>query len=368
MNGQSYRTWIEISRSALYWNFRQFKRFFGRKALIAPVIKANAYGHDIAQIAKRLRNEPIWGFCVAYDTEANALIKQGITNKILVLSAWQKHNLPNLIRHNIRLIVWDIESAQTISDVAKRSKIAALVHMKIDTGTTRIGTRPERIELFRRQLSGLPWIVVEGIFSHYADSESGDLASARDQRDLFIRTLNGMRAPLIHMACTAASLRLPITPTNLVRLGIGLYGLWPSKATRKHVRSLTLRPVMSWYTRILQVKRVPRGTTIGYARTFRVRRPTTIAVLPVGYADGYDRKASNRGFVVIRGGRSPIVGRVSMNLMAADLGATSAARPGDVVTLIGKGVSAEDCAAAWDTINYETVSRIDRDIPRIGVP
>ena len=368
MTVRPYRTWVEVSTGAIRWNLGQFKRYFDNKALIAPVIKANGYGHDMSLVAKTLDTGRIWGFCVAYDTEAQELLKQGITKPILVLSAWQRQNLVPLIKKNVRIVVCDIASAHEIERAARQARKPALVHMKVDTGTTRIGTRPEHIDTFRRSLSASRWITVEGIFSHYADSESERLAPARRQRALFISALGGMRVPLVHMACSAASLRLPVPPTNLVRLGIGLYGLWPSDATRRHApQGFSLRPALSWKTRVFQVKTVPARTTVGYARTYTTKRTTTIAVLPVGYADGYDRRASNTSHVMIRGRRCPVIGRVSMNLTIVDCGPSSPIESGDEVVLIGKGAPADAVAASWDTIHYEAVTRIDRAIPRIAV-
>jgi len=368
MTARAYRTWVEVSTSAIKWNFGQFQRFFGNKAQIAPVIKANAYGHDMSLVAKTLTTAHIWGFCVAYDTEAQELLKQGITKPILVLSAWQKENLAPLIKKNVRLVASDRASIRDIENAARTAGKPALVHMKIDTGTTRIGTRPEQVERFMKALLSSSWITVEGIFSHYADSESENLAAARAQRAIFVSSLGNMRAPLVHMACSAAGLRLPIPPTNLVRLGIGLYGLWPSDATRRHApRGFTLRPALAWKTRVFQARRIPAHTTVGYARTYTTKRPTVIAALPVGYADGYDRRASNSSHVMIKGRRCPVIGRVSMNLTMVDCGPKGNVEPGDEATLIGKGVTADVTAASWDTIHYEVVSRIDRAIPRIAV-
>lgn len=368
MPGRNRRTWVEVSRSALASNFGQYKRFFGDLAQIAPVIKANAYGHSMAQTAKTFRKSQIWGFCVAYDTEALELIEQGITARILVLSAWQPANLTALIRHGVHLVAPDRTALRQIESAARRIRIRARVHLKIDTGTSRIGTRPELLAPFRASASGSPWMTVEGIFSHYADSEAASLVEARKQRRAFIDALDGMRVPFIHMSCSAASLRLPLPPTNLVRLGIGLYGLWPSDATRTNApRRFTLTPALSWKTRLFQVKRIPAGATVGYGRTYTSRRGTTIGIVPIGYADGYDRRASNVSAVDVAGRECPVIGRVSMNLTVIDLGTSSRARPGDPVTLIGGRITADRLAREWHTINYEVVSRIDRAIPRILV-
>lgn len=366
-----YRTWVEVSRSALLWNFRQFQRFFRHRVLIAPVVKANAYGHGTSWVVQKLDRAQIWGFGVAYDTEARELLPASRGLPILVLSAWQHDSLPWLIKKKIRLVVWDRRAAAAVARAARAVGQRAFVHVKVDTGTSRIGTRPENLSTLGNYLKkNSAYLFVEGIFSHYADSESQNLGEAALQRELFISAARrlSIHAPLTHMACTAASLRLPLEGTNLVRPGIGLYGLWPSKTTEGSVHGILLKPVLSWKTRLLQTKRLPAGTTIGYDRTFRLQRPTTIGILPIGYADGYDRRASNRSFVVIRGRPFPVIGRVSMNLTVIDLGRPSSVQPGTEVTLIGRGVSAADLARLWGTIHYEVVSRIHSSIPRREIP
>lgn len=364
----AHRTWIEVSRGALTRNFGQFKRFFDNKALIAPVIKANAYGHGVSNVVKTLARAQIWGFCVAYDTEAIDLRKKGITSKILVLSAWNRKHLDECIEKKIRLVVWDRNAALRIAAVARRRRTRAIVHLKLDTGTTRIGTRPEHFNALLRTVQKNRWLEFEGVFSHYADSESANLATARQQRSRFIEHTASLDVPLRHLACTAASLRLPLAATNLVRLGIGLYGLWPSEATkRSSKKTIALEPVLSWYTNLLQIKRVPKGTRVGYVGTYATARSTYIGILPIGYSDGYARQASNRSNVVINGSSYPVVGKVSMNLVTIDLGPRLRVHTDDRVTLIGEGVSADDLAQQWGTINYEVISRIDRAVPRMSI-
>lgn len=363
----AHRTWVEVSKSALLWNFGQFKRFFGDQAQIAPVVKANAYGHDVSWVVKTLSRGQFWGFCVAYGEEAMLLKSLDKQHPILVLSAWQEDELPRLIRKNVRLVVWDVNAAKVIARAARAVGQRAIVHVKVDTGTSRIGTRVERLSPLRSYLAGERALFVEGVFSHFADSESTNLSFTNSQYRAFINASSRFDAPLKHIACTAASLRTPLRGTNLVRLGIGLYGLWPSLAT-EHADRVTLKPVLSWKTRVLQVKRVPAGTKVGYGMTYKAPRATTLAVLPVGYADGYARSASNESWVVIRKVPCPVRGRVSMNLAVVDLGERSSVRTGTEVTLIGRGVAAGDLAATWKTLHYEVVSRIPPSIPRIEVP
>lgn len=317
--------------------------------------------------AEILQKTPIWGFCVAYGSEALELAGRiGRTKPILVVSAWEPNELDRLIREGIRLVAWDHDAIGRIARTSRRLGVRTRVHLKIDTGTSRIGVRTDSAAEFIRTAARLPSINIEGIFSHFADSEGESLAFAREQLRRFDSVAASISAPLKHMACTAATIRLPLNGTNLVRLGIGLYGLWPSAATHRVAR-FDLKPVMSWKTHILQVKRVPAGTTVGYGRTYRVRRKMPIAILPIGYSDGFDRRASNTGWVMVHGRRCPVIGRISMNLTAVDVSRAPSARPGDDVTLIGPGIDAERLAESWGTLHYEVISRIHPLIPRIPV-
>lgn len=366
MRRQTARTWVEVSRRALIGNLAVFQGAAGRSVKIAPVIKANGYGHGMSWVAGNIGKSQIWGFCVAYGSEALELVDRFRNSRILVLSAWENNELPELIRRRVRLVAWDEESLARIARASRRLDIPAQVHLKLDIGTSRIGTRPE---LFKRLLIAARQhrsILLDGVFSHYANSENASLQFAREQQRRFEATAGTIAAPWKHLACTAASLRLDPGSTNLVRLGLGLYGLWPSIATRESVRR-RLQPVLAWYSHVLQVKQLPAGTSVGYDRTFRTRRTMTMAVLPVGYSDGYDRRASNRSEVAIAGRRCPIVGRVSMNLMMVDVTRLKTVRPGDPVELIGLNVTADRLADDWGTINYEIVSRINSSIPRVAV-
>lgn len=352
----------------MLWNFGQFQQFFAGQAKICPVVKANAYGHDLAWVGKTLAKSQIWGFCVAYDTEAQALRQLVKDRPILVMSAWQSENLPQLIRHGVRLVVWDLDAARIVAQAARPTNRKAFVHVKIDTGTSRLGTAPNKLIPLRSFLSRSAEIEVEGVFSHLAESEADDLSFTKRQLQHFLEAAANFDVPLRHIACTAASLRLPLKGTNLVRLGIGLYGLWPSAATKKTISGLTLKPVLAWKTRVLQVKTVPASTAIGYERTFITKRRTKIVTLPIGYADGYDRQGSNKSKVVIDGVLCPVVGRVGMNLIMADATGVRNVHSGSLTTLIGEGITADQLAQSWGTIHYEVVSRINSHIPRLEVP
>lgn len=369
------RTWIEVDAAALRANLRRFQRLVGKSVQIAPVLKANAYGHGTRAVVRSLAQRPFWAFCVASGDEALAL--RALTGRrIIAVSNWETTDLPALIAQNVELVAWDLPSAQTIDRAARRIGRRAAVHVKFDTGAARIGLRPERAADFWRALPGLAHLRLAGAFSHFADSEYRHRGFTRHQLDVFeTATRAAPPTALLHIACTAAAVRYPESHHALVRLGIGLYGLWPSPQTRLAARrrwpTLTLTPALRWQTRLQQLKAVPRDTPIGYGLTHRTTRPTRLGVLPVGYWDGLDRGLSNRGAVLIRGQRAPILGRVCMNLTMIDCTDVRSAQRGDLITLIGgqgRGTVSVDDHAVWaDTINYEILARLAEHIPRFVV-
>ncbi len=369
---RNVRTWIELSRSALQYNLTALRSVLGPEPAIAPVVKANAYGHGWPEIIRMLSGAKIWGVCVAYGQEALALREAGWRKPILVLSYWAEHEVADLVRHKIDLVVWDFPSLAGLLGYARSHRRPVGIHLKLDSGTTRIGFRREDLAAVRTQLSHrAAGVTVAGIFSHLANSEESTTRRTTDQIHRFTTLSNelGVSGEVIHLACTAAALRYPTSRFDLVRYGIGLYGLWPSRPIQtwamKTLSKFRLRPVLSWYSRLIQVKSVASGTSIGYGSTVSVKRQTRIGIVPVGYADGYDRRASNRAWMMVAGRRAPVIGRVSMNLTAVDLTALRSARRGARVTLIGPGVSTDDLANAFGTINYEVVARLDSKIPRI---
>jgi alanine racemase len=244
------------------------------------------------------------------------------------------------------------------------------VHVKIDTGTGRLGSQPQTARSLLRAALRSSRLRLVGVFTHFADAEDeSDGFTLRQLRLLQNLTTDIPASVERHAACTAAALRFPPTFLDFVRLGIGLYGLWPSRKSR--VAGVQLEPALSWRTRVLQVKRVPKGTSVGYGRTFRTKRASNLAVLPVGYADGYPRAASNRGVVLLNARPCPVVGRVSMNLIVVDASGAGPLRSGAPAVLIGRQgraeISAEALAAVSGTIHYELVTRIAANVPRVLV-
>jgi len=369
--------WIELSRSALLNNATLFRRLIGRDLALMAVVKANAYGHGMLPVAKTVVESCADWLGVFTTGEGIALREAGITVPILVLGATSDKQIDGAVDAGLRL---SIMSTGGVGDLLDHPSCARVpVHLKLETGTNRQGLvsaeLPEAISLLRGA-----GVSIEGAYTHFADIEdTTDHTFAAGQIDRFGALLEQLdvTVPIPHTACTAATILFPNTHFSMVRVGIGLFGLWPSRETRVSAAALKrdgldLRPVMTWKTRIAQIKDVPKGEYIGYGRTFRATRPTRIAILPVGYADGYDRKLSGGAHTLVRGTRAPVVGRICMNLTMADVTDVARARAGDEVILLGamgdESVSAEDLARLADTINYEIVTRAAPGSPRILVP
>ncbi len=342
-----------------------------------PVIKANAYGHGFLEIASILaKSKAVDRLCVASLTEALTLISAKILQKqIIILSFYDLDEaaLAIAVRNNVVFAVYSSEQADFLNTLALRLNKKVNVHVKIDTGTSRVGVLPQEALSFVKKLQKYSSLTLEGVWTHFAASES-NAKFTKQQLQSFNevqQTLQPLlpRTTLWHTSCTAATLLHPNAKKTAVRVGIGLYGLYPSSSTKRLVE---LRPVLSWYTRLIQVKKVAAGTPIGYDSTYRTQRPTTLGIIPVGYYDGFDRRFSNRGFVLIQGKRCRILGRICMNLSMIDLtDLPQKPKAGDRVTLIGKekrgSITADDVAQLAGTIHYEIVDRINPQLPRIVI-
>ena len=367
--GTSSRTWIEISGSALRRNLQTFADHVGPSVQIMAVLKANAYGHGVGEVWQAIRSMNLWGLGVAYDDEALAL-RRLTTKRILVLSYWSPQLLGRLVRAGIELSVWDQPTLSLVLS-RRKQKHRPKYHLKFDTGTSRIGFLDSQVRQVMRQFRGSKQVRPLGVFSHLANSEERPIRRTQLQILRFATLIKHVPRKLgieFHLACTAASLRYQKAHFDLIRLGLGLYGLWPSPAiqewSRAHLPEIRLHPALAWYSRLSQVKVIPAGRSIGYGSTVKVHRPTRIGIVPVGYADGYDRRASNTAWMMVRGRPAPVVGRVSMNLTAVNLERQPRARPGDRTTMIGPGAEADRLASAMSMLNYEFVSRIHPSIER----
>jgi len=366
------KTWVEIDAAALRHNYRSLARL-AKPAETMAVIKANAYGHGLLECANILKKENVKWFGVDHLDEALALRKAGIKQNILVIGFTPVVRLNEAVQKNISVTVFNLETLNALAKLKKKSR----VHVPIETGLTREGIGGKELETALAFLDKhRNRIELEGVHMHFANIEdTKSRAYADRQLNEYNQAIGKLEEyklypRLKHTASTAASILYSNTHFDLVRTGIGLYGLWPSEDTRRRAADrLILQPVLSWKTMVAQVKSVKRGTPVSYGLSERVQRDSKVAVLPIGYADGFDRIAnSKRGHVLINGKRCKVLGRVCMNMTMVDVTDAGNVKPQQEVVLIGKQgkerMSAEEVGALGKTINYEIVTRINWDIPR----
>jgi alanine racemase len=361
---------LRISTGALRRNAKALRD------LVAPsraafVVKSNAYGHGLVATARAI--EEYAGALGVYSIEEGlALREAGVTVPVMVLGPSPVELLEDALAHDLQITVWDDGAyLETVASTARRHGKSFGVQVKVETGVRRLGLDPSQAAKAIQRIARTPGIELTGIFSHLASAEEMDSAFTLAQ----VETLNAViddakldTRPLRHIASSAAAMLWPQTRLDLVRFGIALYGLWPSKQTRAAMpQDVPLEPALSFESRVAAVRKIEAGTAVGYGGTFRAPRPMRVGVVPFGYADGIPRALSNRGAFVVAGKRCPIAGRVCMNMTILDLGSTNA-RPGDRVVLIGSDgdacVSAEDWADWADTINYEIVTRLPAGLTR----
>jgi len=339
------------------------------------VIKSNAYGHGIQEVSKIVSQNGADWLGINSLEEGMSLREEKIKLPILIMGYIPLAKLGEAIKNNLSFVVYNRETIKQAERQASKLGKKAKVHLKLETGTNRQGISIKEIVPFTKFCLTLKNVFLEGIYTHYANIEDTlDPGFAMEQLRKFQKALQiikvaGINIPIKHTACSAATILFPETHFDLVRVGIGLYGLWPSRETRLSAgNSLKLKPVLSWKTKIAQVKEVQKGETISYGRTFKTSRKTKIAILPVGYWDGYDRGLSNAGRVLLKGHFAPIVGRVCMNMIMVDVTDISGVKVEDEVVLIGKQgkneITAEEIAQKLGTINYEVVTRINPLLPR----
>lgn len=365
---------MELDAEAPGRNLGELRRAAGDTPLVCAVVKSNAYGHGLAEMVGLIPGADWLG--VNSIDEGIALRRLGEKRPVLVLGHVPLGRLPEALSADLRLTVYNFETLEALQRCASRATPARL-HLKVETGTGRQGIRPDRAGEFASRARAIPGVELEGLSTHFANIEDTlNHSYAESQLEVFGRVLEAFgadRPRVVHTACTAAAILFPETSFDMIRAGIGLYGLWPSRETFLSAglsgRPVPdLRPVLSWRTRIVQLKEMPSGSYIGYGCSFRTTRPSRIAVLPVGYYDGYDRALGNAAHVLVRGVRAPVVGRICMNLCMADVTDVPDAALEDEVTLLGldgdECVTAETMASWAGTINYEVVARINPLLPR----
>lgn len=373
------KTWVEINKNNLLHNLEQFKNLIGDNVKIMGVVKSNAYGHGLTEVADIIFDKVDW-FGVDSLAEALELREVGIKKPILVLGYTELADLKEAVKNNISLTVYNKETIEKLGKIPIHNpNLNPKIHIKIETGTSRQGVLEKDLVEFVKFIKQFPSIEVQGLSTHYANIEdTTDSSFAMSQLEAFSRATEilkneGAEVPLRHTACSAATILFPETRFEMVRLGISMYGLWSSKETKAVAKNknleLDLKPVLTWKTIVAQIKNIPADTSVGYGLTERVSRDSKVAILPIGYYDGYDRKLSSIGTVLIRGKRCKVLGRVCMNMTIIDVTDMEKVELEDEVVLLGRQgreeVSVEDLAGKIGTINYEVVTRINLLIPRI---
>lgn len=360
---------LEIDLDAIRANAAAIAEFV-KPARFGAVVKANGYGHGIAEVARALEGR-VARFCVYEVAEAVALRDAGIASPILIMGPIEPGDLDVAHACDATITLWDTDAyARRVASVARRRKSPFPVHVKIESGVTRLGLAPKQARSAFEQYARTPELRVDGAYSHLAAAEELDSDFTLVQLARFEDATRGTKLATKHIAASAAALLWPQTRLDMVRVGIALYGLWPSPETRARLGdAVPLRPALRWTTHLVAVRDVEPETSIGYGRTYRTTTRARIGVLPLGYAEGIPRAVSNRGAVLVNGTRCPIVGRVCMNMTMVDVTGVTNAEPGTHVTLIGRDgdafLRAEDWAGAAHTIDYEIVARLPRELPRV---
>ncbi|HUR79802.1 MAG TPA: alanine racemase [Thermoanaerobaculia bacterium] len=355
-------TWAEIDLRAFDRNLDAIRARIPQHTRVIALLKANAYGHGAVELARRCTPEKVAMIGVALLEEALQLRDAGITVPILVLGPLSEPQVRTAIERDITMGVPGPEELEIVARVAREKDVS--IHLKLDSGMGRMGVieteLPRAVELIR----SAPRLRIDALYTHFANaSDPGDPFTEYQlaRFNTLVETLReaGIDAPKHHAANSAATVR-GITPGDYVRTGIALYGAEPLD-----VSSPRLEPLMRWRTAIARLKELPPGHAIGYGTTFVTKRPSLIATLPVGYADGYNRRLSNRGEVLVRGQRAPVVGRVSMDLVTIDVTDVPGVALGDEVVLLGGAITAEELAAKLDTISYEVFCNVSARVPRV---
>jgi len=366
--------WLEINLDAIAHNVKMIKQIVGESAKIIAIVKANAYGHGAVEVAETILENGVTMLGVGVIDEGIVLRKAGIGAPILVCGLTTDDQLESLVLHNLTATVCNLKAVQTLSRIANENKKRARVHIKIDTGMGRLGIPSEEILDFVKKISQIKNIEIEGIFTHFAATNEENGAYTRRQFEKYKKALLELKReriniPLRHVANSAAILNSSCLHLEAVRPGIIIYGLFPSPKTE---RTIQLKPAAEFKTKIVFLKKVPAGKSIGYGRAYTTTKPTQIATLPVGYADGYPWLLSNKGEILIRGQRAPIIGRICMDLCMIDVTHIPGVQIGDEVVLWGKQgsemISAEEVAQKIGSIVYEVICMVDKErVPKVFI-
>lgn len=375
---QNLLQWIELSKENLLYNVKLIRSMCSKEIEIAALLKANAYGHGILEMARLYKTSGINIFMVHSFQEAMILYKNGYNKRIVVIGPLNENQLFLSLKHGFEITVYTIETLNLIHKIQKKVNKTAKLHIKIETGTYRQGLSINDISDFVKTLKYIKKYDLKGISSHFANIEDTSQASFyKKQLRIFKKAItlfqNYKLSPKAkHIACSAAVLLYPETHFQIIRPGIALYGYYSSLELAYALNhSNPLKPVLSWKTRICQIKNVKKGEGIGYGLTYKTTHKIRLGVLPIGYYDGYDRKLSNIGICLVNGKRAFVRGRVCMNMIMIDLTDIPESKVGDIVTLIGcdqnEKITADDLAIQTNTISYEILARLNPNIPKFIV-
>ncbi|HHU85100.1 MAG TPA: alanine racemase [Clostridiales bacterium] len=367
------RSYAKIDLNAICHNFDELKSRLSPNVLTMAIVKADAYSHGVVQVTKTLSDKVDY-FGVAVVEEAIELRENGIDKPILILSHTLPHQYPLLLEYDIVQTVSSYESARLISETAQKEGKTAKIHIALDTGMNRLGfeATDESVEQIR-EIAKLPNVYIEGLFSHYACADASDKTAANEQTAKFkefiakLETV-GVNIPIKHICNSAGIIDLD-EHFDMVRMGIALYGMYPSETVNK--AAVNLVPAMEIVSHIVHIHTVPKGTPVGYGYSFITERETKIATIGIGYADGYSRSFSNKGYVLINGNRANVIGRVCMDLCTVDVTDIDDAEIGSHVIIMGKSgndeISAEMLGELSGSFNYEVICGYKKRVARVYV-
>lgn len=361
----SRNTWIKIDLDAYSHNLKYFTTSLS-PTKVMPVLKANAYGHGAVQLAKKAEKESIDYLAVAFLEEALELRENGIKIPILVFNYFSEKNVDYFVKNNITATLYCFEQFKALEGELKNKNLRLKVHINVDTGMGRLGYKPDKALKLFKKVEESDFFDLEGIYTHFSDADNinSDFTIKQNEKFKYFISKLYRKPKIIHNCNSAASLFFSDLKTNYVRIGLASYGLQPSNIRRIG----NIKPVLSWYSVVSFVKELLPSDTVSYGRSFVARKRMKVATIPVGYADGYPRNLSNKGYVLIRGKRCKILGRVCMDQFVVDVTHLPKVKMGDQVVLIGKQekieITAEELAELADTINYEIVCRITQRVPR----
>ncbi len=362
-------TWLEINKTALQNNVTQIKKNLSPQTKFMAVVKANAYGHGLMEVVSSIKNKVDY-FAVYAFSDALFLRKKNITKPILVLGRIFPSQISLAIKHKIEITVSTFDILLAAKKISGKKKL--MIHICADTGLGRDGFIFSDVKKILPLLQNKN-LEVKGLYAHFASADDSSFDSYTENQISGLLKWKksfaeiGLKS-LLHHAASAAAITSQAVDLDMVRVGISLYGLWPSKEIEtKHKNKIKLIPALSWKTRIAEVKFLPKGSAISYNCTHILKRDSKLAVLPIGYFDGIARASSNKSFAIVGGKKVPQIGRVTMNLIVLDVTDVADVKEGDVVEIIGKKITADDWAIWAQSSNYEVVTRINSGVKRVVV-